>query len=86
MRQFTKIGTKDPISPLGTDPIGMNCNSAKQTEEFQLYDLIHIGVKAGKYLYFGNSYTISKSDLDENDFRIKVHWKQKVNLKQNWVN
>lgn len=49
----------------------------EEQEECRLYDLIDVGLKAGRYIFFGLSYSIIPSEIC-NDFSLKSYRRLKV--------
>ncbi len=63
---------------LPLDYLDLNSNTEKP-EECYLYDLIQIGLKSGKSIFFGLSYTVTPSQVGGSGFVIKNHNRLRVN-------
>lgn len=57
---------------LPSEYLDLNSN-AEKTEECFLYDLIQIGLKSGKSIFFGLSYTVTPSQEGGSGFVVKNH-------------
>ncbi|CAL8071130.1 unnamed protein product [Orchesella dallaii] len=66
------------------EPLKVDINSnmgENENDDFFLHDLLDVALKAGRFLFFGISYSISSSQLCCSEFTVKNHGKQKIFLR-----